>query len=169
MLRRTVVDFSQKLQTWDGFGVRYKVNAIIPWAVVQRSSKWVGGDPNPGTAIRVDDEGQYTVEQGYYFFKQVCRARQPGMAVTKALSNDSEVSLIAFASNGTRHPDAFVAINLGEEIKDLEIEVIGSASASFVAHRSSDDEHYVSLGTFDANGQVAYHAPPRSVITFYGK
>ena len=34
-----------------------KVNAIIPWAAVQRSSRWVGGDPNPGTAIRVDDEG----------------------------------------------------------------------------------------------------------------
>jgi hypothetical protein len=145
-----------------------KVNAIIPWAAVQRSSKWVGGDPNPGTAIRVDDAGHYTVEQGYYFFKQVCRAGQPGMAVAEVLSNDSEVSLIAFASNGTRHPDAFVTINLGEEAKDLEIEVIGSESASFAAHRSSDDERYVSLGTFDANGQVAYQAPPRSVTTFHG-
>jgi hypothetical protein len=145
-----------------------KVNAIIPWAAVQRSSKWVGGDPNPGTAIRVDDEGHYSVERGYYFYKQVCRAGQPGMAVAKVLSNDSEVSLIAFASNGTRNPDAFVVINIGAEAKDLEIEVIGSQSATFATHRSSSDERYVSLGTYETDGQITYQAPPRSVTTFYG-
>jgi hypothetical protein len=145
-----------------------KVNAIIPWAAVQRSSKWVGGDPNPGTAIRVDDAGHYTVEKGYYFYKQLCRAGQPGMAVAKVLSNDSEVSLIGFASHGTPNPDAFVVINLGEEAKELELEVKGNESAFFVAYRSSDDERYVSVGTFTADGKASYQAPPRSVTTFYG-
>jgi hypothetical protein len=142
-----------------------KVNAIIPWAVVQTDT-WVGGDPNPGTAIRVR-EGRYTVEPGYHFFKQVCRAGQAGMAVAKVRSNDSEVALIGFARNGTPHPDAFVAINIGQEAKDLLLETPGSASASFVAYRSSHDERYVALGEFAAPG-IAYRAPPRSVTTFFG-
>jgi hypothetical protein len=146
-----------------------KVNSIIPWAAVQRSSKWVGGDPNPGTAIRVDDKGRYTVEKGYYFFKQVCRAGQAGMAVAKAHANDSDIALIGFARNGTEHPDAFVVTNLGDEAKDLTLEIFGSTSTSFEAARSSDDERYVALGKFvpGATG-IVYQAPPRSVTTFFG-
>jgi hypothetical protein len=90
------------------------------------------------------------------------------MAVAKVLSNDSEVSLIAFACNGTENADAFVVINIGQEAKDLEIRVLGSECATFAAYRSSDDERYVSLGTFEADAQVAYQAPPRSVTTFHG-
>jgi hypothetical protein len=150
-----------------------KVNAIIPWAAVQRSSKWVGGDPNPGTAIRVDDEGHYTVERGYYFYRQVCRAGQAGMAVASVRANDSELALIGFACNGTRHPDAFVVINVGEEAKGLNLEILGSASASFVAYRTSDDERYVAVGEFtegtdDGAPGIAYQAPPQSVTTFFG-
>jgi hypothetical protein len=146
-----------------------QVNAIIPWATVQCSSKWVGGDPNPGTAIGVNDAGHYIVEQGYHFYKQVCRAVQPDMAVAKVLSNDSEVTLIGFASNGTENVDAFVVISLGEAIKELESEVIGSESASYAGYCSSDDERYVSLGTFSVDGKCTYQAPPQSVTTFYGK
>ena len=144
------------------------MNSIIPWATIQRSSKWVGGDPNPGTAIRVDDEGGYTVERGYYFYKQVCRAGQPGMAVARVRSNDSEVSLIAFASNGTGNPDAFVVINLAEQERDLNIEIVGSPSTSFTAYRSSLSDRYKPLGTYAANPEVAYRAPAGSVTTFYG-
>jgi hypothetical protein len=146
-----------------------KVNSIIPWAAVQRSSKWVGGDPNPGTAIRVDDEGQYTVEKGYYFYKQVCRAGQAGMAVVKVRANDSEIALIGFARNGTQHADAFVVVNLGEEVRDLALEIPGSTSTSFDAYRSSDTERYVALGRFaPADVIITYQAPPRSVTTFFG-
>jgi len=146
-----------------------KVNAIIPWAAVQRASKWVGGDPNPGTAIRVDDNGHFCVQPGYHFYKQVCRAGQPGMAVTRVAANDSEISLIAFASNGTRNPDAFVVMNLSDEAKSLDIAVVGSASRSFAAYRTSPNEQYVSLSEMVAHdGVITYGAPPGSVTTFYG-
>jgi hypothetical protein len=49
---------------------------------------------------------------GYYYYKQVCRAGQQGMAVAGLRSNDSLVGLIAFARNGTENPDAFLVLNL---------------------------------------------------------
>jgi hypothetical protein len=144
-----------------------KVNAIIPWATVQRSSLWVGGDPNPGTAIRIDDSGNFSVEKGYYFFKQVSRAGQPGMSVVHVRSNEPDVTLIGFAANGTRNPDAFVVCNVGEEAEDVDIEVLGSGQA-FTACRTSETERYVGLGTFRLTGNtLAYRAPAMSVTTFY--
>lgn len=144
-----------------------KVNAVIPWAVVQRSSLWVGGDPNPGTAIRVDDNGHFTVEPGYYFFKQVSRAGQPGMAVAQVHANDSAVSLIAFAGNGTKHPDAFVLMNLEEQPLQMRVEVSGSRGA-FDGYRTSPDERYAPVGRvrLDAGGFV-YTAPALSATTFF--
>ena len=57
-------------------------NGFIPWAAVQRHNQWVGGDPNPGCAIKVDDNGgKYTVRPGYYLYKQLCRAGQPRMRI----------------------------------------------------------------------------------------
>lgn len=146
-----------------------KVNAVIPWAVIQRSSQWVGGDPNPGTAFRVDDCGRFTVEKGYYFFKQVCRAGQPGMAVTRVHSNDADVVLIGFANNDTRHPDAFVVVNVSEESTPIEIQIIGSGSR-FIAYRTTESECYNTLGTFELTGDTFhYQAPPMSVTTFYAE
>jgi hypothetical protein len=105
----------------------------------------------------------------FSFYKQVCRAGQPGMAVAKVLSNDSEVSLIAFASNGTTHPDALIVINIAQDTRDLSIQVQGTAATTFQAYRTSPGEDYVSLGdrTRDSSGIIAYQAPPGSVTTFY--
>ena len=145
-----------------------KVNAVIPWAVIQRPSQWVGGDPNPGTAFRVDDEGNFTVLPGYYFYKQVCRAGQPGMAVVRAVSADSEVGLIGFAGNGTGNPDAFVVLNLSERDKSLRVRVAGSEAISFDVHRTSSSESYVPAGDFAVKGKaIDYIAPGRSVTTFF--
>lgn len=146
-----------------------KANAIIPWAAVQWSGRWVGGDPNPGTAFRVAPEGgSYTVEPGYYFFKQVCRAGQPGMKVARVRCNDSQIALIAFASNDTRNPDAFVVINVGDEACELPIIVRGDEAISFEAYRTSPDENYVALGEFALQGGIlGYKAPAGSVTTFY--
>jgi hypothetical protein len=144
-----------------------KVNAIIPWACVQRQGKWVGGDPNPGCAFKISKAG-YEVQPGYHFFKQVCRAGQPGMAVAHVVTNDSLIGLIAFASNGSKHPDAFVVLNLSEETKPLRIEVFGSSASSFTAYCTSDGERYAGLGAAAIEGHVVeYDAPPRSVTTFY--
>jgi hypothetical protein len=126
----------------------------------------VGGDPNPGCAFKVSGDA-YEVQPGYHYFKQVCRAGQPGMAVAHVLSNDSLVGLIAFASNSTRHPDAFVVLNMAEEERSLTVEVIGGKASRYRAYRTADGASYAEVGTFKLQGNVlAYDAPPRSVTTF---
>jgi hypothetical protein len=145
-----------------------KVNGIIPWAAVQRPAKWVGGDPNPGTAFRVSEDGACTAQPGYYFYKQVSRAGQPGMAVAQVTSQDTEVGLIAFARSKTRHPDAFLVLNLAKVPKTLAVRVLGSGP-SFSAYRTGEAEKYTALGDFSLReGILSYTAPPGSVTTFFG-
>jgi len=151
-----------------------KVNGLIPWACIQRPSLWVGGDPNPATAFRVEDGGLeqagggFHVEPGYYFYQQVCRAGQPGMAVCRVMSNDSEVGLIGFAGHGPANPNAFVVLNLSGQCKELDMEVLGSAGSAFRAYRTSSGEEHASLGDFAlSEGRIAYLAPAGSVTTFH--
>ena len=145
-----------------------KVNGIIPWAAVQRPAKWVGGDPNPGCAINIDEQGNYLVRPGYYWYKQVSRAGQPGMAVAEVVTNDSEVGLMAFARNATAHPDAFVVLNLSRIDKPMTIRVKGTPARSFKAFRTSPGEQYGDAGAFDVEGGlISYTAPPGSATTFF--
>jgi hypothetical protein len=147
-----------------------KCNGIIPWSAVQRPPKWVGGDPNPGTAFNIAEDGTYTVRPGYYLYKQVSRAGQPGMAVADVSALDSEVGLIAFARAGTRNPDAFVVLNLSKVDKPLAIRVSGTPARSFRAWRTSPSENYAGAGAFALeNGAVAYTAPAGSVTTFFAQ
>jgi hypothetical protein len=148
-----------------------KNNAIVPWACIQRPTKWVGGDPNPGTAFRVYEDGTYEVMRGYHYYKQVSRAGQPGMAVAWTMAMDGEVALIGFAQNGTRHPDAFVLVNLGKADKKVSVAVRGSGSRRFEAFRTSDEKDlYAPAGAFEVKeGRVLYDAPARSATTFFGK
>jgi hypothetical protein len=126
----------------------------------------VGGDPNPGTAFRVIEEcGCYQVMPGYHYFKQVSRAGQPGMRVAAVEGS----GLIAFASNGTSNPDAFVVINQSQAERSLRIAVNGTATKRFTAFRTSLTESYASAGDHAVNaGAIVYNAPPSSVTTFYG-
>lgn len=146
-----------------------KVNGIIPWAGMQRPAKWVGGDPNPGCAIHVDETGNYEVRRGYYYYKQVCRAGQPGMGVAWTMAMDSEIAVIGFARNGSKHPDAVVLINLGKQNKTVGLRVKNSESPVFQAYRTSDaSDRYKALGNFNLeNGMLEYAAPARSATTFY--
>jgi hypothetical protein len=90
------------------------------------------------------------------------------MAVAQVTSNDSEICLIAFANNGTTNPDAFVAINVSDERQHLDLEVLGSASTTFAAYRTSPEERYVSLGEMGlSDGAIGYDAPAGSVTTFF--
>jgi hypothetical protein len=147
-----------------------KVNGIIPWATVQRPAKWVGGDPNPGTAINISETGEYTIRPGYYFFKQVSRAGQPGMFVADVSSNDTELGLMAFSRGKTKNPDAFVAVNTATGPKSVTIRVKGTAAAEWEAYRSSPDEQYAALERQSINGGlIRYTAPPRSVTTFFAR
>ncbi len=150
-----------------------KVNGIIPWAGIQRPAKWVGGDPNPGCAINVDEEGNYTVRRGYHYYKQVSRAGQPGMGVAWTMAMDSEMAVIGFSRNGTDNPDAFVLINIAQNDKTAAVKVKGGASKTYEAFRTTDDETdlYNAMGDYDLNDDdvIFYQAPARSATTFFAK
>jgi len=148
-----------------------KVNAIIPWAGSQRPAQWVGGDPNPGCAFRVSEDGSYEILAGYWMYKQLSRAGQPGMAVAKATAMDSEVAVIAFAANGTTNPDSIVVINIGKE-KLLHIRVKGTTSGAFRGFRTTDDQkdRYREVGRFlMEDGAFVYMAPEGSLTTFFAE
>ncbi len=156
-----------------------KVNGIIPWAGIQRPPHWVGGDPNPGSAFTVNEDGTYRVRPGYYFYKQISRAGQPGMAVARTSAMDSEIALIGFASNGTKNPDAFIVINTSGEERTVSVTINGSEARSFSAYRTTKspdathvdqiDEAYVPLGEFPVDDRmIIMDAPAGSVTTFFG-
>jgi hypothetical protein len=159
-----------------------QVNGIIPWAGIQRPGKWVGGDPNPGSAFTVHEDGTYTVRRGYYFYKQVTQAGQPGMAVARTMSMDSQVAVIGFASNGTDNADAVVVVNWSGDAKKIALRISGTASTGFEGFRTTEGdrdsdgdlidngEKYNSLGTVNLMGDLlVFDAPAGSVTTFFGK
>ena len=148
-----------------------KVNGLLPWATVQRVGEWVGGDPNPGTAFKVNPDGTYEVMPGYYFYKQVTRAGQPGMKVAHVESYDPDVNLLAWSSNGTDNPDAFVVVNIEEEEKEAVVHVRGTDSDQFTAYRTSDDDRYEPIGSYFVNekGEIHYTVPPNSATTFFAE
>ena len=90
------------------------VNAIIPWAFIQRYSHWYHTNFHPGLAIHVREDSTYEIMKGYYLYKQFTKAGGQGMKVVKTSINRPEVFIAAFAQNETKHPDAFVVINYGE-------------------------------------------------------
>ena len=147
-----------------------KVNAVIPWAGIQRSSLWVGGDPNPGTAFRVLEDGSLKVEPGYYFYKQLSRAGQPGMWVARVSSNDSQVAPIAFSGRDTHHRSNFVLLNLANETKTPEVWISGAGVTKYAVTRTSPGEQYAALGMTPApDGRVVVELPPLSATTFFGE
>ncbi len=146
-----------------------KVNAVIPWAGIQRAGGWVGGDPNPGCAFRVKDDGSYTVEMGYYYYKQMCRAGQPGMRVAPASVAYTPCAIAAFAGSGTGNPNTFVAINAGIKAEELIIDIVGGGK-EYEAYRTSPTEKYASLGTVKVkDAKLTVVLPADSVTTFYQK
>lgn len=145
-----------------------KVNGIIPWACIQRPTKWIGGDPNPGTAFIVNEDGSFSITPGYYFYKQVSRAGQPGMAVVKVAATSSDIGLIGFSSNGTSNPNAFVVINIGHDYKDVYINIEGDKYGIYETFRTSQCEKYQCIGIFKKQENILkYQVPPKSVTSFF--
>jgi len=144
-----------------------KVNAVIPWACIQTLA-WVGGDPNPGTAFFVSEEGDYEVKQQYYYYKQLSRAGQKGMKVaTVDIDRESDVKLIAFASGSSSHPDAFLVLNKADSPRKINLSVSGSAS-EYRVFRTTGEEQYVVLANEAINGgKLSYEAPAGSLTTFF--
>jgi hypothetical protein len=111
------------------------------------------------------------VQPQYYYYKQLTRAGQKGMAVAKVnVADSSPVQLIAFASNGSENPDAFVVLNLSEEVQKVELSVKSNTAKSYKAFRSSSTEQYKEAGTFSIqDGKLLYNCPSGSVTTFIGQ
>jgi O-glycosyl hydrolase len=146
-----------------------KVNAVIPWAAVQTLT-WVGGDPNPGTAFRVSADGDYDVMAGYWFYKQVSRAGQPGMSVVPVTTTSgSGVELMGFAGNGTKNPDAVVVLNTVRwGSQPIRLRVLGSDASSFRGYLTTGnlERKYEDLGSFDVeDGYLKFDLPARSAMT----
>ena len=127
----------------------------------------MGGDPNPGCAFRVFDDGRYTVEKGYYYYKQICRAGQPGMKIAPTSVGFTPCGIVAFAGTGTSNPNAFVAINASNEPQELAIELVGGGE-KYQAFRTSLNENHHSLGDYESvESTLTITLPADSVTTFY--
>ncbi len=161
------------------------VNGIIPWAFIQNATQWIRPDPNPGCAIRVYNDGTWEIRKGYYYFKQVTTAGRSGMHVVQTSALDSELSLIAFSGQDTKHPDAFVLLNTGKGDKEVAIELKDARHKIFQAFRTTgnDINEYGETASYDVNvgdnyrdvgafklrdGEIYYKAPANSVTTFLG-
>lgn len=161
------------------------VNGIIPWAFIQTKTQWNKPDPNPGSAIRVYEDGTWEVQKGYYYLKQVSQAGRPGMQVVRTTVLDSEIAIIGFSQDDTTNPDAFVVVNFGSNDWPLDIALSGTKCKSFEAFRTSGEEVYKGLDTADdsdidgdnfrelgtvqvKDGAISYTAPAGSVTTFIG-
>ena len=144
-----------------------KVNAIIPWAALQTLT-WVGGDPNPGTAFFISEDGKYEIRPQYYYYKQLCPVGQRGMKVVAVeTAEDSGIELIAFGSNGSENPDAFLLINMYDEDREVNINIKGLSSRTFSVSRSSKNEKNIHLGDYELiDRSIKYLAPAESVSTF---
>jgi hypothetical protein len=148
-----------------------RVNGIIPWAGIQRPVQWVGGDPNPDSAFTVNEDGSYVVRRGYYYYKQITRAGQPGTVVCHTLSNDTEIPVIAFGKGSSKSVDAFVITNMNsKKAKPVVIQISGTKANQFKAYRTTEDEKekYSEIGIFQTeNGELFFDAPAGSVTTFF--
>lgn len=152
-----------------------KVNGIIMWAPISGYQQWMesNGEYRDGStrcAFNIKKDGSFEILKGYYYYKQVTRAGQPGMMVAQVVNLDPSLGIIAFSSNETDNKDSFVLINKSVEIKSIEIELIGSASNEFFIYRTSKSENYQSMKKVSLeNGILVYDSPPGSVTTFFGK
>jgi hypothetical protein len=92
------------------------------------------------------------------------------MAVARTMAMDSEVAVIAFARNSTKHPDAFTLVNLGKD-KRIAVKVFGSGSDTFETYRTADEkDRYTPVVQVKLKGDtLLYEAPAQSATTFFAK
>lgn len=145
-----------------------KINGYIPWACIQRPEHWVNKDPNPGTAIVVHEDGTYQLQRGYYLYKQIARAGQPGMGIAQVSCMDPEIQLIGFAQNGTENPDALVVIHVQNYVPGrtdaVEIQINGTdylfsnQDPSYNKHRDPNEQYkYRNIQSQSIQTPEGYH------------
>lgn len=108
----------------------------------------------------------YEVRKGYYYYKQLCPIGQKGMTVAQTYSTNTSTCAIAFASNGTGNPNAFVLVNNADNDVQFDLTVLGGGR-DYRCYRTSKDENCVSLDNLSITGvNTTVMAPPNSVTTF---
>lgn len=154
-----------------------EVNGLIPWATVHNDFESDKLHPprgfrvsgNANSPIRTN-HGRVEVTKAYYHYKQMSRAGQPGMQVARVSSDDPQVTLMAWTKGQSRHPGAFVVINLGDEPRAIRGRITGARASSLTGFVTQDDgnANHKPLGTLPLEGGAfTYVAPPRSSTTFY--
>lgn len=145
------------------------VNGIITWQVSKDLSEWRPAPKNPNAAIMQKD-GSLALAHPYHFLKQMSRAAQPGMAVAQAKADHEKLRLMAFASNGTRHPNALVLINSGESAASLHVAIAGTSAALWQARRTSETgDQWRALDPIKPrqDQSIVTELPARSVTTLF--
>ena len=111
-------------------------------------------------------DGSLALGHPYFFLKQMSRAGQPGMSVVKAESTQDDVRVMAFSSNGIKHPDAIVIINASEAEQVCKVAISGAKATSWKARRTTEaGEHFIELPPL--SDVTAIHLPPRSMLTLF--
>lgn len=148
-----------------------KANGVIPWALIAGANQWLESDHKYSdgsmkTAFHISEDGNLTVNDKYYYYKQVTRAGQPGDHVVEVINFDPALGAIAFKGS----QDAFVVINKSEKDKEITITINGSSAVEFEAFRTSESENYQNLENVKVTaGSLKYIAPKRSVTTFFSE
>ena len=154
-----------------------EVNAIIPWAGINRPGTWGEYDPNPGAAFFVKPDSTYRVQPGFYYYKQFTQAGQPGMQVVQSYDMDSEIALTAFAEGESNNGNNFVLTNTGARDRKIEITLKGlkDDKIAYEIFRTSEKKHtqfdenerYECIGRIKSkDGKLVYDIPKKSVTTF---
>jgi len=150
-----------------------KANGLIPWALISGANQWLSSDltyrdGSMKTAFNLRQDGSYEIMKGYYYYKQVTRAGQPGMKVCQVVNKDPALGALAFSANGSGNTDSFVIINKTDDLKNVSIKINGTESGQYEVHRTSPQEDYTLLEPATANSEniLIYECPPHSVTTF---
>ena len=108
-------------------------------------------------------DGSLALGHPYFFLKQMSRAGQPGMSVVKAESTQDDVRVMAFSSNGIKHPDAIVIINASEAEQVCKVAVKGTGATAWQARRTTESgEHFIESPPLKDVSAVML--PPRAVL-----
>jgi len=146
-----------------------KCNAVIPWAGIQRPTHWYGGDPNPGNAIQIYEDGTYEIRKGYYYYKQVCPIGRKGMDVVKVYSENTATCIMAFAKGKSDAPNAFVLINTSPEDVRFDLNIIGGGE-NYRVYATAKVWNCFDLPDFHiSKGRGIFNLPANGVATFIQK
>ena len=90
------------------------------------------------------------------------------MRVADVYGGRRTLAAVAFASNGSEAPNAFVLVNRTDIRQEVQIRIKGSKGGFNAFRTDANGESYKGLGTLNPDGGTfCYTAPPQSSTTFF--